>query len=141
MASGLVRASLACAAAAALLTTSTSGYAAWQTAAESSGPAAAALESGATRVFITSPGGEPREVDAQAGVRVTVGDTVSVRMPVTIRTGADPLAVLKVAVPTASGDAAQTGSRLYIDDPWPPLWLIWAKIGVRWRCTASVMRR
>lgn len=106
MASGLVRASLACAAAAALLTTSTSGYAAWQTAAESSGPAAAALESGATRVFITSPGGEPREVDAQAGVRVTVGDTVSVRMPVTIRTGADPLAVLKVAVPTASGDAA-----------------------------------
>mgnify|MGYP006138965165 CR=1 FL=1 len=36
---------------------------------------------------------------------------------------------------------AHTGSRLNIDEAWPPLWLIWAKIGVRWRWTASVMRR
>ena len=32
---------------------------------------------------------------------------------------------------SATGDGAQTGSREYIDDAWPPLWLIWAKIGVR----------
>ena len=42
---------------------------------------------------------------------------------------------------SATGDGAHTGRREYIDDAWPPLWLIWAKIGVRWRCTASVMRR
>jgi hypothetical protein len=30
---------------------------------------------------------------------------------------------------------------VYIDDACPPLWLIWAKIGVPWACTASVMRR
>ena len=42
---------------------------------------------------------------------------------------------------SATGDGAHTGSRVYIDDAWPPLWLIWAKIGTRWRWTASVMRR
>ena len=42
---------------------------------------------------------------------------------------------------SGTGDGAHTGSRLNIDDAWPPLWLIWAKIGVPWRCTASVMRR
>ena len=30
--------------------------------------------------------------------------------------------------PPATG--AHTGRRVYIDDAWPPLWLIWAKIGV-----------
>ena len=42
---------------------------------------------------------------------------------------------------SATGDGAHTGSRVYIDEAWPPLWLIWAKIGARWACTASVMRR
>ena len=42
---------------------------------------------------------------------------------------------------SATGDGAHTGSRVYIDDACPPLWLIWAKIGTRWRCTASVIRR
>ena len=36
---------------------------------------------------------------------------------------------------------AHTGRRENIDDAWPPLWLIWAKIGTRWRCTASVIVR
>uniref|UniRef100_A0A6J7PHN4 Unannotated protein n=1 Tax=freshwater metagenome TaxID=449393 RepID=A0A6J7PHN4_9ZZZZ len=30
---------------------------------------------------------------------------------------------------SATGDGAQTGSREYMEDAWPPLWLIWAKIG------------
>jgi hypothetical protein len=42
---------------------------------------------------------------------------------------------------SATGDGAHTGRREYMLLAWPPLWLIWAKIGVRWRCTASVMAR
>lgn len=104
MASTYARAALAGAAAAALLTTSTSGYAAWQSA-HRAAPAGPSLEAGAVEVHLTSPGGEPRTVDAQAGVRAVVGDTVSVRMPVTIRTGEQPSAVLDVEVPAAAGDA------------------------------------
>jgi hypothetical protein len=42
---------------------------------------------------------------------------------------------------SATADGAHTGSRVYIDDACPPLWLIWANTGTRWRWTASVMRR
>ncbi len=42
---------------------------------------------------------------------------------------------------SATGLGAQTGRREYIEDACPPLWLIWAKIGVPCACTASVMRR
>ncbi len=42
---------------------------------------------------------------------------------------------------SATGDGAQTGRRVYMPNACPPLWLIWAKIGVLWRWTASVMRR
>ena len=42
---------------------------------------------------------------------------------------------------SATADGAHTARREYIEDAWPPLWLIWAKIGTRWRCTASVIRR
>ena len=38
---------------------------------------------------------------------------------------------------TAPTPAGGSTSRL----AWPPLWLIWAKIGTRWRCTASVIAR
>ena len=42
---------------------------------------------------------------------------------------------------SGTGLGAHTGRREYIDDAWPPLWLIWARIGVPWAWTASVIRR
>ena len=42
---------------------------------------------------------------------------------------------------SATGDGAQTGRREYIPEDWPPLWLIWAKIGAPSAWTASVIRR
>ncbi len=41
------------------------------------------------------------------------------------------------------GDGARRphGRREYIPEACPPLWLIWAKTGTPWACTASVMRR
>ncbi len=42
---------------------------------------------------------------------------------------------------SGTGDGAHTGSREYMPDAWPPLWLSWAKIGTPCACTASVIRR
>ena len=42
---------------------------------------------------------------------------------------------------SGTGLGAHTGSREYMLDAWPPLWLIWAKTGTSWACTASVIRR
>ena len=42
---------------------------------------------------------------------------------------------------SGTGLGAHTGRREYIDEAWPPLWLIWARIGVPWAWTASVIRR
>jgi hypothetical protein len=42
---------------------------------------------------------------------------------------------------SGTGLGAHTGSRVYMLEAWPPLWLIWAKIGTSCAWTASVMRR
>ena len=41
---------------------------------------------------------------------------------------------------SAMADGAHVGSRVYIPLPWPPLWLIWARIFAPSRCTRVVMR-
>lgn len=104
MVSTYLRAGLAAAAGAALLATSTSGYSAWHTAFAAPAPSEPTIDAGPMRVLITSPGGEPQEVSAAAGVRTVVGDTVSVEVPVTIHAGDPPVSVLRVEVPPASGD-------------------------------------
>jgi len=42
---------------------------------------------------------------------------------------------------SATGLGAHTGSREYMPEAWPPLWLICARIGTPCACTASVIRR
>src|SRR5438477_238930 len=42
---------------------------------------------------------------------------------------------------SAIGDGAQSGSRVYVEAAWPPLWLIWASTGVPCRWRVSVSRR
>lgn len=42
---------------------------------------------------------------------------------------------------SGTGDGAHTGSREYMLDACPPLWLSCAKIGTPCACTASVIRR
>ena len=41
---------------------------------------------------------------------------------------------------SATGLGAHTGSREYMLEAWPPLWLIWAKMGTSWAWTRSVIR-
>ncbi|WP_141397261.1 hypothetical protein [Mobilicoccus massiliensis] len=105
MASTYLRAALAAAAGAALITMSTSGYAAWQSAAVPA-PEGASLEAGPVKTLLTSPGGSPRTVDTQAGIRARVGDTVTVEVPVIVHTGGVPRSTLTVDVPPAAGDRA-----------------------------------
>ncbi len=42
---------------------------------------------------------------------------------------------------SGTGLGAHTGRLEYMLEAWPPLWLIWARIGTSWACTASVIRR
>lgn len=101
-----LRAGLAAAAGAALLAASTGGYSAWHTAMAMPAPSDPAVETGVTRFLLTSPGAEPREITPDGAVRTVVGDTLSVEVPVTLNAGEEPVSVLRVEVPDASGDAA-----------------------------------
>lgn len=102
--STVVRALLALGAGGALLTTSSAGYVAWQDSHDAA-PSGPSVEAGSVSVQVVSADGTKREVGAGAGVRMVVGDTVTLSMPVTLRTGATPRSVLDIDVTAPGGDA------------------------------------
>ncbi|MDO5628327.1 MAG: hypothetical protein Q4G43_08415 [Mobilicoccus sp.] len=106
MLSTYLRAGLAAAAGAALLVASSGGYQAWHVALAAPAPSGPAVDAGAMRLLLTSPGGEPREVSPDGAIKAVVGDMLSVEVPVTLHTGDEPLSVLRVDVSSSSGDAA-----------------------------------